>query len=95
MVTMFTSIYNYEETVMYECPNCASNLKDHISEVTMKPITQYGNVAFKSVSYNAQDTDDFAKKFYEDAYKASIEIVGGEEYIISAVMHADERNKAM
>ena len=37
----------------------------------------------------------FAKKFYEDAYKAAIEIVGGEEYIISAVMHADERNKAM
>ena len=38
---------------------------------------------------------EFAKKFYEDAYKAAIEIVGGEEYIISAVMHADERNKAM
>ena len=38
---------------------------------------------------------DFAKQFYEDAYKAAIEIVGGKEYIISAVMHADERNKAM
>ena len=38
---------------------------------------------------------EFAKKFYEDAYKAAIEIVGGEQYILSAVMHADERNRAM
>lgn len=37
----------------------------------------------------------FAKKFYEDAYKAAAKILGGEEYILSAVMHADERNKAM
>ncbi len=38
---------------------------------------------------------EFAKKFYEDAYKAAIDIVGGEQYILSAVMHADERNSAM
>lgn len=38
---------------------------------------------------------EFAKKFYEDAYKAAINIVGGEQYILSAVMHADERNSAM
>ena len=38
---------------------------------------------------------EFAKRFYEDAYKAAIEIVGGEQYILSAVMHADERNRAM
>ena len=37
----------------------------------------------------------FAKRFYEDAYRAAIEIVGGEQYILSAVMHADERNRAM
>ena len=29
---MFTLIYNYEETVMYECPNCASNLKYDVSK---------------------------------------------------------------
>ena len=29
------------------------------------------------------------------AYKAAVEIVGGEQYILSAVMHADERNQAM
>ena len=38
---------------------------------------------------------EFAKQFYEDAYRAAIEIVGGEQYILSAVMHADERNRAM
>ena len=38
---------------------------------------------------------DFAKQFYTDAYKAAIKIVGGEQYILSAVMHADERNRAM
>ena len=38
---------------------------------------------------------EFAKQFYEDAYKAAVQIVGGEQYILSAVMHADERNRAM
>ena len=37
----------------------------------------------------------FAKQFYADAYKAAAEIIGGEQYILSAVMHADERNRAM
>ena len=38
---------------------------------------------------------EFAKQFYADAYKAAIKIVGGEQYVLSAVMHADERNRAM
>ncbi|MBD4339217.1 recombinase, partial [Xanthomonas citri pv. citri] len=38
---------------------------------------------------------EFAKQFYEDAYKAAVQIVGGEQYILSAVMHADEINKAV
>ena len=38
---------------------------------------------------------DFAKEFYENAYRAAAQIVGGEQYILSAVMHADERNRAM
>ena len=38
---------------------------------------------------------EFAKQFYADAYQAAIQIVGGEQYILSAVMHADERNKGM
>ena len=38
---------------------------------------------------------EFAKQFYADAYKAATEIIGSEQYILSAVMHADERNRAM
>lgn len=38
---------------------------------------------------------EFAKRFYADAYKAAAEIIGGEQYILSAVMHATERNRAM
>ncbi|MDO4521752.1 MAG: plasmid recombination protein [Eubacteriales bacterium] len=38
---------------------------------------------------------EYAKQFYADAYKAAAKILGGEEYILSAVMHADERNRAM
>ena len=38
---------------------------------------------------------EFAKQFYEDAYQAAVQIVGGEQYILSAVMHADEINHAM
>ena len=37
----------------------------------------------------------YARQFYEEAYRAAIKIVGGEQYILSAVMHADERNRAM
>ena len=38
---------------------------------------------------------DFAKKFYEEAYRLAVKEVGDERYILSAVMHADERNKAI
>lgn len=38
---------------------------------------------------------EYAKHFYAEAYKSAIKIVGGEQYILSAVMHADERNSAM
>jgi len=38
---------------------------------------------------------EYAKSFYEEAYKCAVNEIGGEEYILSAVMHADERNKAL
>ena len=38
---------------------------------------------------------EFAKKFYEDAYRFAVAEAGGEEFVLSAVMHADERNKAL
>jgi len=38
---------------------------------------------------------EFAKQFYQEAYNLAVKEAGGEEYILSAVMHADERNKAL
>lgn len=38
---------------------------------------------------------DYAKKFFTEVYKLAIKEVGGEEYILSATLHADERNKAL
>ena len=58
---------------------------------------RYGELIFdvNSAYFYNHGGYDFAKQFYTDAYKAAIEIVGGEQYILSAVMHADERNRAM
>ena len=50
---------------------------------------------FGHSKFSTAFTPQINKLFYEDAYKAAIEIVGGEQYILSAVMHADERNRAM
>ena len=58
---------------------------------------RYGELIFdvNSAYFYNHGGYDFAKQFYADAYKAAVKIVGGEQYILSAVMHADERNRAM
>jgi len=38
---------------------------------------------------------DYAKSFFEEAYRCAVKEVGGEQYILSAILHADERNKAL
>ena len=38
---------------------------------------------------------DYAVKFYDEAYKLAIKEVGDEQLILSAIMHADERNIAL
>lgn len=57
----------------------------------------YGELIFdvNSAYFHNHGGYEFAKQFFVDAYKAAVEIVGGEQYILSAVMHADERNRAM
>ena len=57
----------------------------------------YGELIFdvNSAYFYNHGGYEFAKQFYADAYKAAVEIVGGDQYILSAVMHADERNRAM
>lgn len=38
---------------------------------------------------------EYAKAFYAEAYQMAVKEAGGEQFILSAVMHADERNKKM
>lgn len=38
---------------------------------------------------------EYAREFFEEAYRLAVKEAGGEEYILSAVMHADERNRAL
>ena len=69
-----------------------------ISTRGLKPdAVKYGELIFdvNSTYFYNHGGYEFAKEFYADAYKAAVEIVGGEQYILSAVMHADERNRAM
>ncbi len=57
----------------------------------------YGELIFdvNSAYFDNHGGYDFARQFYTDAYRSAIEIVGGEQFVLSAVMHADERNRAM
>lgn len=38
---------------------------------------------------------EYAKEFFAEAYRMAVKEAGGEQYILSAVMHADERNRAL
>ena len=38
---------------------------------------------------------DYAKDFFKEAYEMAVNEVGGEQYILSAVMHADEKNVSL
>lgn len=57
----------------------------------------YGELVFdvNSAYFHNHGGYEYAKAFYAEAYKAAVGIVGGEQYILSAVMHADERNAGM
>ena len=69
-----------------------------ISTRGLKPdATHYCELIFdvNSAYFDNHGGYEFAKQFYEDAYQAAVQIVGGEQYILSAVMHADEINHAM
>ena len=69
-----------------------------ISTRGLKPdATHYCELIFdvNSAYFDNHGGYEFAKQFYADAYKAAVQIVDGEQYILSAVMHADEINHAM
>ena len=72
--------------------------KKVISTRGLKPdAVKFGELVFdvNSAYFYNHGGYEFAKRFYADAYRAAVEIVGGEQFILSAVMHADERNRAM
>ena len=48
-----------------------------------------------SAYFEKQGGYDFAKGFFEEAYRMAAKEVGDERYILSAVLHADERNKGL
>ena len=69
-----------------------------ISTRGLKPdAIHYGELIFdvNSAYFHNYGGYEFAKQFYAEAYQAAVKIVGGEQYILSAVMHADEINRAM
>ena len=69
-----------------------------ISTRGLKPdATHYCELVFdvNSAYFDNHGGYEFAKQFYADAYKAAVRVVGGEQYILSAVMHADEINRAI
>ncbi len=69
-----------------------------ISTRGLKPdATHYCELIFdvNSAYFDNHGGYEFAKQFYADAYKAAVQIVGGEQYVLSAVMHANEINRAM
>ena len=57
----------------------------------------YGELVFdvNSAYFHNHGGYEFAQAFYAEAYKPAVDIVGGEQYILSAVTHADERSQGM
>ena len=69
-----------------------------ISTRGLKPdAKKYGEMIIdvNSAYFHNHGGYEYAKQFYADAYRAAAKIIGGEKYILSAVMHADERNSKM
>ena len=69
-----------------------------ISTRGLKPdAVHYDELVFdvNSAYFHNHGGYEYAQAFYAEAYKAAVDIVGGEPYILSAVMHADERNAGM
>ena len=69
-----------------------------ISTRGLKPDAyHYGEMVFdvNTAYFHNNGGYEYAKQFFAEAYQAAVKIVGGEQYILSAVMHADERNPRM
>ena len=92
------NVYFKKPTASYTDLFARMEANGTISTRGLKPdATHYCELIFdvNSAYFDNHGGYEFAKQFYADAYKAAIQIVGGEQYILSAVMHADEINRAM
>ena len=83
------SVATVSEQFIKENPDVVQNT--YAVDHEMSGVT-FSDVVLKNKANVQQQLNEFV---YADAYKAAVEIVGGEQYILSAVMHADERNRAM
>ena len=91
-------IYFKKPTASYTDLFAQLEAAETISTRGLKPdATHYCELVFdvNSAYFDNHGGYEFAKQFYEDAYKAAFQIVGGEQYILSAVMHADEINRCL
>ena len=92
------NVYFKKPTASYTDLFARMEANGTISTRGLKPdATHYCELIFdvNSAYFDNHGGYEFAKQFYADAYKAAVQIVGGEQYILSAVMHADEINRAM
>lgn len=92
------NVHFKEPTASYEDMFTELEKEKIISTWGLKPdSTKFCELVFdvNSAYFYNHGGYDFARQFYADAYEAAVKIVGGEQYILSAVMHADERNRAM
>jgi hypothetical protein len=64
-----------------------------IAEMVLDVNTEYFETQYESHGY--ANGYDFAKAFYAEAYKMAVADVGDEKYVLSATLHADERNKSL
>lgn len=64
-----------------------------IAEMVFDVNTEYFETQFEEHGYN--NGYDFAKAFYAESYKMAIAEVGDEKYVLSATLHAGERNKGL
>ena len=92
------NVHFKKPTASYTDPFAQMEAAGTISTRGLKPdATHYCELIFdvNSAYFDNHGGYEFAKQFYADAYKAAVQIVGGEQYVLSAVMHADEINRAM
>ncbi len=69
-----------------------------ISEKWQKPDSaQFAEMVFdvNTEYFDEYGGYEYAKSFYKEAYRFALKEIGSEEYIISAVLHADERHSTL